>query len=527
MTSNKGKIVVIGGNLSSEKIYEKIIEFGGGPDKTKVAIIPASSYTPAKTGDEYKNEFIKMGVKKDNIWIVPIAVLDDENTPEIDESLWIENGKDPQLADKIKQYNVIFFVGGDQTRYTKTLLTTNGDDLPMLKAIREVYFNGGIIAGTSAGAIIHSDSMIGGGSSYGSTVIGVVYDKNKWGDYDNDSRLFLTKGLGFIENAITDTHFVKRGRLGRLITACIVEKKSMGYGVGEDTAFVIDGNLSEVIGTGGVIIADTSDIELVYKTPEEGPLYAKNIKVHYLEHKDKYNLKTKEIIINKIKKPTTDYPNYDEKDYKISSDIFGQYKIAETITKSVVDNKTSEGLGLALDDDNEDSYDNIPDNSELGTKGIGMSTLLRFRQEKETQGYYGILNIDREHQEERGYSVTNIYVDIFPLKVVKDYGCSDRGLSLLLFPLSDGIEVRVFDKNNGKPIYDATIKIKNDDTRGLLGEMKTDAFGRVLIPLSSTEIHYRFDVYRDPDRYMILDSITLSKNLTYSRNMNAIFCYVP
>jgi cyanophycinase len=61
----------------------------------------------------------------------------------------------------------------------------------------------------------------------------------------------ITGGLGFINNVIIDTHFVQRGRIGRLMYACASNPINLGIGLGEDTGLLItDGNNMEAIGSG-------------------------------------------------------------------------------------------------------------------------------------------------------------------------------------------------------------------------------------------------------------------------------------
>jgi cyanophycinase len=530
--SDAGKLIVIGGNLQSEAIFKKIIYIAGGEDKAKIAIIPAGSYTPVKTGEAFIQKFIQNDLPAKNIKMFPIAVINDETTPE-DESKWIENSKDQSIVKELRTYNCVFFVGGNQLRYIKALISPDGEDLPVMKVIREIYQMGGVLVGTSAGAAVLSEVMMGGGDSYGGTVQGIIYNKEEWSDNPSDSRLLLTKGFGFIENAITDTHFVKRGRLGRLLAACLAKGKIFGYGIGEDTALVIYGNTAEVVGSGGVLITDTSKAELIQNKPEEGLLYAKNIKIHYLEHKDRLNLEQIKFYINRDKTSPIETPEYDQTEYGISTDIFNEYRIKHKITKDLVDNQAVEGFGIAINETIGEDVNPDLEERDGDRHKIAYTTLLRFRQEGDTLGYQGQIDIDKDHLEEKSYSVLNVYVDIFPLKAVRDAECSDSGLALIMFPEKEGIELRVFDyKKDGQVIEGATIKLKTDDKdERTLQEVRTDEYGKVLLNINHNIDQYRFDIYRniseDNERYMIVDHITNSEYISYSPDMNGIYCYVP
>ena len=68
-------------------------------------------------------------------------------------------------------------------------------------------------------------------------------------------------GLNLCPAAIIDSHFVKRGRFGRLIEAVALHPKLIGIGLGEDTGVLItDGHLVETIGSNLVIILDGHSI---------------------------------------------------------------------------------------------------------------------------------------------------------------------------------------------------------------------------------------------------------------------------
>jgi cyanophycinase len=49
----------------------------------------------------------------------------------------------------------------------------------------------------------------------------------------------ITSGLGLIDGVIIDTHFVRRGRIGRLFQAVVSNPRILGIGLGEDTGLLI------------------------------------------------------------------------------------------------------------------------------------------------------------------------------------------------------------------------------------------------------------------------------------------------
>jgi cyanophycinase len=83
-----------------------------------------------------------------------------------------------------------------------------------------------VYAGTSAAAAA-SNNMIYQGSSSEALLKGEVK---------------ITSGLGLIDGVIIDTHFVRRGRIGRLFQAVVSNPRILGIGLGEDTGLLITNN---------------------------------------------------------------------------------------------------------------------------------------------------------------------------------------------------------------------------------------------------------------------------------------------
>ena len=102
-------------------------------------------------------------------------------------------------------------------------------------AIRAAQAAGGLVAGSSAGAAMMSQPMILGGTSIESVVHGVTDDPKRPG-------LLMGTGLGFFPlRACVDQHFIKRGRLGRLVVAMAEAGVRRGFGIDENTALLVEG----------------------------------------------------------------------------------------------------------------------------------------------------------------------------------------------------------------------------------------------------------------------------------------------
>ena len=95
--------------------------------------------------------------------------------------------------------------------------------------------------------------------------------------------VLTTSGFGFVENIIFDTHFLARGRIGRLIQIVTTNPTCFGVGMAEDSGVVIKGDGTvEVIGTGHIIIVDGSEIvhSNIMDIKLGGPIAVEDVLIH-------------------------------------------------------------------------------------------------------------------------------------------------------------------------------------------------------------------------------------------------------
>lgn len=172
------------------------------------------------------------------------------------------------------------FSGGDQFK----IATIIGGS-PIAEIICKRYRNDSrfTVAGTSAGAMVMSKLMIQGGGNNEALI-----------EYD----LRISSGLGLIEDCIIDTHFIRRGRFGRLVHAVITNSGQLGIGLGEDTALLIrKGRKARCLGSGMVVIIDARYIEEtnVSHVEKGDPIYVDNLRVHLLVKNCEFNIHTCEL----------------------------------------------------------------------------------------------------------------------------------------------------------------------------------------------------------------------------------------
>jgi cyanophycinase len=282
----KGKLIIIGGaldkgsftentfadqveenlNFFEKGILKRIIDESKHRKNSRIEIVPTASKVPDIVGVEYARAFGYLGAEN-------VGVLNIENR---------EEALSLAALDRIAAADVIFFTGGDQLRLTSIFGGTLIHDLLLKKYLEEDF----LYVGTSAGAACASKNMIYQGSSREALLKGEIK---------------ITSGLGFMDNVIIDTHFVQRGRIGRLFQAVVGNPKTLGIGLGEDTGLLIKNGVSmEALGSGLVIIVDGRQIldSNISDVALGEPISIKNLVVHVMSQGDVYCLETNDLTIN-------------------------------------------------------------------------------------------------------------------------------------------------------------------------------------------------------------------------------------
>ncbi|MDO8999461.1 MAG: cyanophycinase [Bacteroidota bacterium] len=290
MSVPKGKLIIIGGSVDKGsftekeedlqaklKLFEKgilnrIITESKHKTESRIEVITTASSIPAEVGEGYVNAFKQLNVQNVN-------VLDIRKREEANSEANLE---------RLKNADIVMFTGGDQLRLTSILGGTAFHHLLIDKYENENF----VISGTSAGAAASSNNMIYQGNSHEALLKGEVK---------------ITGGLGFINNVIIDTHFVQRGRTGRLLYACASNPINLGIGLGEDTGLLItEGHSMEAIGSGLIILVDATHMRNTNMTEVEigEPISIENIVVHVMSIGDHFDLKNKRLVIDHFKTKT-------------------------------------------------------------------------------------------------------------------------------------------------------------------------------------------------------------------------------
>ena len=275
-----GKLIIIGGavdkgsftetnldknatnnlNFFETGILKRILNESKHKENSRIEVITTASIIPREIGPEYVKAFEYLNAKN-------VDILHIERR---------EQAADEAVLARLKAADIVMFTGGDQLRLSSILGGTRFHDMLLYKYHNEEF----IYAGTSAGAAAASNNMIYQGSSSEALLKGEVK---------------ISSGLGLIDGVIIDTHFVQRGRIGRLFQAVVGNPRVLGIGLGEDTGLLITNNKNmEAIGSGLVILVDGREIKDTNLTKVElgQPISISHLVNHVMSKFDTYNLET-------------------------------------------------------------------------------------------------------------------------------------------------------------------------------------------------------------------------------------------
>jgi cyanophycinase len=252
-----GPLIAIGGHEDKDGKRTILQEVARRLNGGRLVLATVASHQPEGYFPSYQKAFEAFGVTD----LVELYLNDRSET------------HDPDKIALFEGATGVFFSGGDQLRISSQI-----GDTPIEQRIKEIHHCGGLIAGTSAGAAVMSESMLTGGSSGESHRIG---DLN------------MAPGLGLIRDAIIDQHFAERGRIGRLLGAVAHNPRMLGIGVDEDTAIIVEGRQFRVLGAGAVYVVDAEDV--THSNIAEGrsaqTMSIHDVRLHVLASGDSFDLK--------------------------------------------------------------------------------------------------------------------------------------------------------------------------------------------------------------------------------------------
>lgn len=224
LMAQKGSLFIIGGGTRSPELIQSLVKTAGMKGKDYIIVLPMATAEPDASFDAIKKQLAQASGNA-------IGSLN-FNSGNVNDKKWL---------DSLTGARLIYIVGGDQTKFMKVVLNT-----PVYQAIHKAYQNGATIAGTSAGAAVMSKQMITG-KQLRDTVYKETFNK-LWAE-----NIQFEEGLGLLDSAIIDQHFLKRSRFNRLISALAAYPNYDCIGIDEGTAIIVHQQHVTIAGVSQVI----------------------------------------------------------------------------------------------------------------------------------------------------------------------------------------------------------------------------------------------------------------------------------
>ncbi|MGB7981560.1 MAG: cyanophycinase [Candidatus Nanopelagicales bacterium] len=258
------RLMAIGGaedKLGATRILRRFVAEAGGAQARVLVCATASALGP-EIVELYERTFTRLGVAE----------------------VLTARPHDRREADKVEHVDAVtaatgvFFTGGNQMKLAATIRGTRFGD-----AVVAAYDRGVIVGGTSAGASVVSEHMVGYGSP---------------GAQPKFRMVAQAQGLGLLPGVIIDQHFSQRERYGRLVNLVASSPDLLGIGLDEDTAMLVsDESLLEVVGKGSVFVIDMRTALTDAATARgTAPLMVSGVLTHFLPDGALFDLSSRSLV---------------------------------------------------------------------------------------------------------------------------------------------------------------------------------------------------------------------------------------
>lgn len=217
----KGKLIIIGGGSIPDSLFSFFANYMGGKDQPIV-------YIPTATTDE---EYIQKGehlIKFSSRGFTNLSTIHTRNKKEAD---------DPKNIALMRNAKGLYFGGGDQQLIANAYAGTK-----LYDEFIALLDRGGVIMGTSAGATIMGSLMVGGDARD-----------------DISKKYAFNPAFSFMTNTALDQHVLARNRQFDLIPVIEHYPGTLGIGMDESTAIIVEAGQFKVWGISYAMLYDPKD----------------------------------------------------------------------------------------------------------------------------------------------------------------------------------------------------------------------------------------------------------------------------
>ncbi len=276
-----GTLVILGGAVKDdhEALWQAVVQAAGGPGAL-VLVLPCASGDPVAAGRHTAEQLARRGARTE---VLPIA----PRWPGSSAADAAARAQDAQWAARVRAASGLFMTGGDQQRLMDTLRPDGRDSL-LLTEIRRLHARGGVVAGTSAGAAVMSETALRGLDDPFDGLLRELTPEE------------LGTGFGLVpETVVADQHFLRRGRIARLVRVLLQSGRPLGLGIDEDSAAVVRAGIAQALGARGLLLVDASAAQV----ERVAPLQVRGLRLSYIDRGDRIDLQARRLLPGGPRRP--------------------------------------------------------------------------------------------------------------------------------------------------------------------------------------------------------------------------------
>ncbi len=234
-----------------------------------------------------------------------------------------------------------------------------------------------------------SSPMIAAGDSFSSLTVEPA-EHYAGIETQEKGQLYLHHGLGFFPFGITDQHFDRRARLGRLVRALAETGRDFGYAVDEDTGMLVDLDTHHLtaVGSGNVTVVNASAASF-----ERSPFSAENVVLSVLASGDRYSIRDL-AVVNPSGDATIGNEYFSSRAFHGAGIALGNPRLDQLLGSELMDNDRNTTIRR---------YNFVED---------GSGFMYTFSTTDNSRGFWS----DAEGSLDR-YTVENIRLDITPVEI--------------------------------------------------------------------------------------------------------------
>lgn len=242
-----GAVVLHGGGLITDEVFDRFIELAGG-ENASIVFVPSAGFRPADYPS--KQDLMNALARRYGSWVElqPTGRVRKFTFLYTDDP---DDADNPDFVNPLADATGVWFSGGYQSRLNYRFVAPFPGRSKFQELLRSVVARGGVVGGTSAGTAAMPEIM------------------TLWEERDDPAsspKVVAGHGLGLFDKAIVEQHFDARGgrlerftgllrdetRLDELTMRPGSGERMIGIGVEEPAALVARGNQFSVCGKGSV-----------------------------------------------------------------------------------------------------------------------------------------------------------------------------------------------------------------------------------------------------------------------------------